>query len=331
MREVDSTRRNFLKTATLAAMAGTLYRSAGFAQVTDASKTPTTFQQRLRGPIYSNPCPFKADLSLDDDAQRKAIKRALDAGIGVFAATAGNTQYATMTFDEVKQVNRVMVESVAGAALTIAATGDWTIEQAVDFAKFAEAIRADALQVLLPQKIKDDENAAMSHFEAVAKSTKLPLVLHGKFPDPMLARLAKIDSVLAMKEDHALDDFIRQQIDYANRLTIFAGGGETRFYVGYPWGCNAYYSTYTTFAPDISAKVWKTIQSGDIKSAAAMTARYDFPFIRRFSHGMWHATLELFHLGTRHVRPPQKVLTDEQVADLKKFFEGIGVSPDRYA
>ena len=42
-------------------------------------------------------------------------------GIGVFAATAGNTKYATLRFDEIKHVNRVMVECVAGKALAIAA------------------------------------------------------------------------------------------------------------------------------------------------------------------------------------------------------------------
>ena len=94
----------------------------------------TRFQQRLLGPVYSNPCPFTADLKPDDDAQKKGIARALRHGIGVFAATAGNTQYATLSFDEIKRVNRVMVECVAGKALAIAATGDWDTPQAVEFA-----------------------------------------------------------------------------------------------------------------------------------------------------------------------------------------------------
>src|SRR5438874_3946486 len=108
------------------------------------------FQQRLLGPIYSNPCPFTADLKPDDAAQKKGIARALRHGIGVFAATAGNTKYATLRFDEIKHVNRVMIECVAGKALAIAATGDWDTPQAVAFARYARDIGADALQVLSP-------------------------------------------------------------------------------------------------------------------------------------------------------------------------------------
>lgn len=329
----QATRRNFLKGATAAAIAA-MVRPA-VAQPIPADKLdavpPMSFKDRLRGPVYSNPCPFKADLSLDDDAQKKAIKRALRAGIGVFATTAGNSQYATLSFDEVKQLNRVMIEAVASGALTIAATGDWTTEQAIEFAHFVQDLRADALQVMLPKALAENEDGVVKHFESIASSTKLPIVLHGKYSDALLAKLVKIDSVQAMKEDSLLEDYVRQLIDHGNRINIFGGGGENRYYVGFPYGAKAYYSTYSTFAPDIAASVYKVIQTGDIKAAAAMTAKYDYPFIRRFSHGMWHATLELFHIGTRHVRAPQKVLTDEQVADLKKFFEAQGVSPDRYA
>jgi hypothetical protein len=33
------------------------------------------FQRQLEGPIYSNPCPFTADLKLDDEGQRQGIDR----------------------------------------------------------------------------------------------------------------------------------------------------------------------------------------------------------------------------------------------------------------
>lgn len=297
-----------------------------------SSRPHAAFQARLLGPIYSNPCPFTADLKPDDAAQKRGIDRAVAAGIGVFAATAGNTKYATLSYDEIKHVNRVMVECVGGRALSIAATGDWTTEQAIDFARYAESLRADAVQVLIPVKLreKEQEDAAVEFFRAVGAATRLPLVLHGKFGDALLARLVALDSVAAMKEDHALEDFVRQQIDHGHRITLFGGGGENRYYIGWPYGCQAYYATYSTFAPEIAMKVWRTIQSGDIKSAAALTVKYDFPYIRQFTHPKWHGTLELFGIGTRHVREPHKALDDAAMADLKRFFEAQGLNPDAY-
>ena len=288
------------------------------------------FQQRLLGPVYSNPCPFTADLKPDDAAQKKGIARALRHGIGVFATTAGNTKYATLGFDEIKHVNRVMIECVSGKALTIAATGDWDTPQAVEFARHAQDIGADALQVLNPRKVRENEDDSFDHFKAVAAATKLPIVLHGQFSDALLARLVKIEAVEAMKEDHLLEDYIRQQIDHGKRLVIFGGGGENRYYAGWPYGAQAYYATYSTFAPDIPAKIWQIIQTGDIRAAAALTAKYDYPYIQTFSHSKWHATLELFGIGTRHVRPPHKVYTDVEMRELEQFFKGQGIDPAAY-
>jgi 4-hydroxy-tetrahydrodipicolinate synthase len=341
-----STRRGFLGAA---AAAGAAWWAAGSAPVlaqeaaparavapageaSSAGRPHPQFQARLLGPIYSSPCPFTADLQPDHDAHRRGIDRAARAGVAVFTTTAGNTKYATLSYEEVKAVNRTLVEAVAGRGLAIAATGDWPVEQAIDFARFAEGVGASAVQVLIPVKLreKEQEDAAVDFYAAVGKATRLPLVLHGKFSDALLARLVALDAVAAMKEDHALEDFVRQQIDHGHRITLFGGGGENRFYVGWPFGCQAYYATYSTFAPDIAVNVWRTIQSGDIRAAAALTAKHDFPFIRTFTHPRWHATLELFGVGTRHVREPHKPLTDEQVADLRGLFARQGIDPTAY-
>jgi dihydrodipicolinate synthase/N-acetylneuraminate lyase len=327
----SSSRRRFLEC--VAAAGGALALTPRVPSAAPASaRRPgfTKFQQRLLGPIYSNPCPFTADLKPDNAAQKKGIARALRHGIGVFAATAGNTKYATLRFDEIKHVNRVMIECVAGKALAIAATGDWDTPRAVEFARYARDIGADALQVLNPTKFRDNEQDAFNHFKTVAAATRLPVVLHGHFSDALLARLVKIETVEAMKEDRLLEDYVRQQIDHGKRLVIFGGGGEDRYYVAWPHGAQAYYSTYCTFAPDIPAKVWKIIQTGDIRAAAALTAKYDYPYIRTFSHAKWHATLELFGIGTRHVRPPHKVYTDAEMRELRTFFKGQGIDPAAY-
>lgn len=299
----------------------------------DSSARPfPAFQAKLLGPIYSSPCPFTTDLQPDHDAHRRGIERAARAGVGVFAATAGNTKYATLSYDEIKAVNRTLIEAVAGRGLAIAATGDWELDRAVDFARYVESVGADAVQVLIPVKLreKDQESAAVDFFAAVGKSTRLPLVLHGKFTDSLLARLVALDCVAAMKEDHTLEEFVRQQIDHGRRITLFGGGGENRYYIGWPYGCTAYYATYSTFAPDIAMRVWRTIQSGDIKAAAALTVKYDFPYIRQFTHPKWHATLELFGVGTRAVREPHKPLADAQVAELASFFRDQGIDPAAY-
>ncbi len=336
----EQSRRNFLRSTVAGAaaiVAGSIALRGDGAETKPstspaplpASRPDGPFTKRLVGPIFSNPCPFTATLEPDDDALRKAVARALKCGIGIFACTAGNTLYATLKFDEVKRVNRVLIESVNKQGMAIAATGDWATADAVNFAHFAESAGADALQVMRPKHAADDD-AAVRHYETVARSTSLPLVLHGVYTDELLRKLMEIDSIVAMKEDATLEDLIRRQIDFGQRMRIFAGGAENRFLIARPYGMRAFYSTYTTFAPDISKQFWDAIRTGDEPQAVKITLKYDYPFIRRFSHPFWHATLEYFGLGTRHIRPPHVAYTDEQMKQVREFFEQRGLSAARY-
>ena len=300
------------------------YQSSGKAPI-----TPAEFKRRLEGPILSSPTPFKANFDVDHQALRNMIQRALRYGVQNFALTAGNSQYGSLSYEEIKETTRTMVEAVNGRGLVIAATGDWWTARAVDYAKFAESIGADALQVLLPGRSGGDDSI-VKHFETIARNTRLALVLHGNYSDALFEKLLKVDSIVAMKEDRLLREYVERQIEFGDRVEIFGGGQEYRYLVGYPYGARAFYSTYSTFAPDISVQFWKAIKAGDLKEAVRITTKYDFPYLRNFTHPWWHATTEYFGLGERYLRPPQLSYTDEQMKTVKAFFDKQGIDPAKY-
>src|SRR5688500_6305065 len=86
-----------------------------------AAKPPTSpeeVKRRLEVPIFSNPAPFKANFDVDYQAVRKMVQRALRYGVKIFALTAGNSQYSSMSYDEIKELTKAMVEAVNGQGLT---------------------------------------------------------------------------------------------------------------------------------------------------------------------------------------------------------------------
>lgn len=292
--------------------------------------TPEEFQARLEGPVQSGASPFTADFSVDYAGVRNMVTRGLRYGIRVFAMTAGNGQYHALEQDEIRGIAAAMVEAASDQAIVIAATGDWWTGLTVDFARYSEAIGADAIQVMLPSRA-ENESAIVRHFEAVASATKLPIVLHGQYSAPLLKKLLPaVPSIVAMKEDGELAYYIDRQIEFGDRLNIFAGGAESRFLVGQPYGAKAFYSTYSGFAPDISMRFWEAARRGDVKAAAEITRRYDHPFISRFTHPFWHGTLEHFGVAQRYMRPPQASYTEEQMAEVKSFFDAQGLKPETY-
>jgi dihydrodipicolinate synthase/N-acetylneuraminate lyase len=290
---------------------------------------PREFRAALVGPIMSLPTTWNEDLTVNLDAVRNMVNRGLKYNVPIYELTAGNSKYEQSTFDEIKSVSETMIETVNGAGITIPATGPWPTEQVIAYAKFCEERDADGLQILLPKDVTN-EDQLYKHFLAISESTRLPIVLHGIYSVPLLTRLAEIDSIAAMKEDGELTYYIDRSVHFSDRFEIFSGGAENRYLVGYPYGSKSFFSTYTGFAPDKPLEFWAAIQKDDLKQAVAITKKYDYPFISRFTHPFWHGTLEYFGLAKRFMRDPFKTLTDAEYAEIKPFFDGQGIDPADY-
>ena len=292
--------------------------------------SPQEFKERLVGPVVVLPTPFTADLDVDYQGIRNIIRRALQYEARVFALTTGDSKYKVLSHEEIKEVTRVMVETVGDQGLTIAATG-WgeerrnTVEEVIEYARYVESLGASALQVLLPKGLETE--SVMSYYRDIAYKTRLPLVLHGNFSEEQLQELMMIDSIVAMKEDVGLKYFVDRQIVFGDRLAIFPGGTEARYLIGYPYGSPAYYSVFYQFAPELGLKFWKAIEAGDIKKAGEFVKKYDHPYMKGWSHGRWHASMEYFGVAPRYLRAPYESFTNPQMEELKRLFDRLGVRP----
>jgi dihydrodipicolinate synthase/N-acetylneuraminate lyase len=286
--------------------------------------TPDDFKAQLRGAVLSIPTPFKKSLAVDLEGVSRMIERAQPHGIRVFSLTSGNGQYSSLTHDEIFELTRVMVESVDGKGLTIAAADRWDVPTTIEYANFAASIGANGLQVVRPDTKDDDE--VVDYFQSIAAKTDLPLVLHGEFSHPLLDKILAIDSVVAMKEDVGLEYYIQLQRKYGERLRIFEGGPEYAFLVAYPYGARASYTTLGTFVPQITQRFWEAVNRNDLKAAYDIVIKYEHPFFDRWSHAFWRASLEHFGVAQRYLRPPQESFTNDQMRGVADFYRSLGLS-----
>ena len=278
---------------------------------------------KLVGPILSFPTPYNADLRIDLPCVRRMIELGRQAGSSVFTLTAGNNQYDRLTYEEIKQLTRFTVEAAGGRGMTIAATGPWWTGQAVEYARYAKSVGADALQVLLPPR--GDDDSFFEHMRTIARATPLPLVLQAQPSMALLEKLVTLESFVALKEEFTTDYTVPVFRRFGGRLNIFAGGTKARFLSYLPYGMRAYYSAFATFAPSVAVRFWRAVEKKDIDAAGAIVLKYDAPFFERWSHPFWRATLEVFGLGGRFVRPPERALSDQQIKEAAAFYKGLGL------
>jgi N-acetylneuraminic acid mutarotase/dihydrodipicolinate synthase/N-acetylneuraminate lyase len=291
--------------------------------------SPLEFKARLKGPILSFPTPFTESYEINYQGVEQMIKPALAYGCGVVALTSGNSKYDRLSYEEVRELTRFVVATVGDKAVTIASAGPWDRKTIIDYVRYAEFVGASAVQVSLPNDLTKDSPVAdiVKFYKDVDANTSLGIILHGYYSVELLTELVKINSIVAMKEDVDYPYYINRQIMFGDKLAIFGGGNDGRYLHGYPYGSPAYYSTLYTYAPEMGLKFWKAIQNKDMKLAAQILLKYDFPFIEQFTPALWQAAIEYAGGPQRFIRPQSETLPESKLKDMRKLFSNMGLSP----
>lgn len=113
----------------------------------------------------------------------------------------------TMSDDEQLTVIKYVVDKVNKRIPVIAGTGSNNTMHSVHLSQKAEKLGADGLLVITPYYNKANQNGLKKHFETIAKSVDLPIILYNvpgrtsmNIKPSMVAELAKIDNIVAVKE-----------------------------------------------------------------------------------------------------------------------------------
>lgn len=297
-----------------------------------ARLTPEQVKSRIRGPILTVPTPFTADFAVDYEGVRNMVRVGLANGVQVYELTGGNSQYNVLSYEEIKKLTRTLVDAVAGRGVVIGATGAWWTGQAVDYARYAESVGADAVQVLLPS---GSEDGYVEHFRKIAAATHIAIALQGDPSFKLIERLIQIPAIVTMKEDGSDTYYAEVVQKFGKRLAIFCGGQKRRYLIGQPYGSPAFFSFFVTFAPQVTNRFWNAVQKGDMAAAREVVERYEKPVFAfcqagpRGFHAYWRGFLEHFGVTKRYVRPPDESCTDEDMQRIAALCEKLGLNTRR--
>jgi 4-hydroxy-tetrahydrodipicolinate synthase len=161
----------------------------------------------LAGCIPDLPTPFGEDGEIDRTAFTRLCMHQIEAGAPtlVVGETAGEA--STLSAAEQEFLIRAAVEIAHGRARVIAGAGSNSTSQAIELARRAEAAGADAVICVVPYYNKPMQEGIAAHFQAVALSTGLPIVLHDvpsrtirELADETLLRLAERRQFIGLRD-----------------------------------------------------------------------------------------------------------------------------------
>lgn len=152
--------------------------------------------------------PFNADGSINYEAGADFADWLLANGSDGLVVEGSTGEAATMDMDEKIKFMQTIVSRVNGRAKIVAGAGTNCTASTIDLVKKMEACGVDGVLVVGPYYNKPTQEGYYQHFAAVAKATKLPIIVYnvpgrtgGNIAPETVARLAAdFSNIVAIKE-----------------------------------------------------------------------------------------------------------------------------------
>jgi 4-hydroxy-tetrahydrodipicolinate synthase len=151
--------------------------------------------------------PFRTDLSLDEDAFRRLVRRQIQAGINFLVPCGTTGESPTLTRPEHLRVVQIAIEEATGKVPVLAGAGGYNTAEVIDLAKELKRLGVDGILSVTPYYNKPTQEGLYQHFKAIATAVPLPMVVYSvqgrtavNVEPATLKRLAEIDTIVGVKE-----------------------------------------------------------------------------------------------------------------------------------
>ncbi len=160
----------------------------------------------LKGSFVAIITPFKNG-KINYDKLGELIEYHIKNGTHGILPCGTTGESATLSHNEHNELVKFTVKKVNKRATVLAGTGSNSTAEAIELAKFAKEVGADAHLSITPYYNKPSQEGLYRHFEAIANAVDLPMVLYnvpGRTGVNMLpetvGRLSKLPQVVGIKE-----------------------------------------------------------------------------------------------------------------------------------
>ena len=319
-------------------------------------------KKRLKGIVPVQYCPYTKDKELNIEGLREntqfLVDFAKDGNKDVVVMTNGSTTecYAN-SLEEQKTVIKTVVETVSGKIPVVAGVAQAGAERTIELAKYAEEVGADCAMMTPPYYHGASKEGMYQYSKAVAEAVNIGIMIYNNaavsgtlIPPDLTARLAKIDNVIAVKDNatNAADYAFKALTIEPEDMILLNGLGEIH-YVGsaaYGYKYRGFITFIGNFAPALSYVVYEAVEAGDFKKALE-ALRKQLPvlsLLAKFNKkresisiipeclssnymymGVGKAAMDIAGLHGGPLRLPMEDLTDEEKQELKAALKEMGV------
>ncbi len=135
-------------------------------------------QKRLTGMGVALITPFKTDESIDFDALANLVEYQIENGTDYLVICGTTAETPTLTEQEKEQITQFVVKQVNGRLPLVLGVGGFNTKAVVEAIKKVDDKNIDAILSVTPYYSKPSQEGLYQHYSAIAKVSKLPIILY---------------------------------------------------------------------------------------------------------------------------------------------------------
>lgn len=231
----------------------------------------------ITGSIVALVTPMHSDGSVDYDGLKSLIDWHIAEGTNCIGVVGTTGESPTVSMEENCAVIRAAVEHVDGRVPVLAGTGANATAEAIQLAKYAKQVGADAHLSVVPYYNKPTQDGIHAHYRAIAEAVELPLMLYNvpgrtvidMQADTML-RCAELPNVFGIKEASGNIERAAYLIKHAPAgYGIYSGDDGTAVAMMLMGGAGTV-SVTANVAPKLFSQMCAAALRGDLATATAL-------------------------------------------------------------
>ena len=227
----------------------------------------------LNGVLPALVTPFR-DGAVDEAAFVALVERQIGGGVHGLVPVGTTGETSTLSHDEHRRVVELCVKTAGGRAPVVAGAGSNATDEAIELARHAKAVGADAALIVTPYYKRPSQEGLYAHYAAINEAVQIPVLIYNvpartsvDISNATLARLAKLPNILGIKD--ATGDMARaseQRLLCGPDWVMLSGDDPTA--LGYmAHGGHGCISVTSNVAPDLCAAFFNAVMADDWKTA----------------------------------------------------------------
>ncbi len=281
--------------------------------------------------------PITAEGKFNEKAMRKLVNYLIDGGIHGLFVVGTTGEFYGLDPAEKREIFQVVMDETKGRVPVYGGTNGITTRESIALTRIAEDCKLDAVSVLTPMFISPSQDQLIDHYQAIASSTSLPVLLYNNPPKTgvnltaaTVAKLAETANIVSIKDSSGdltlTAEYIRLTQDCEDFNVLV--GRDTLIYGALCYGAAGSIASCGNVAPRLCADIYDKFIAGDLKGA--LNAQFTLAPLRiAFTIGTFPAvikeSLEMLGIEAGPCMAPVGPMTEPERDKLRAVLVQMGL------